>query len=301
MVIPVDGRVLARQAGSAEQPVAQWRQADLWGWQGCPTGCGWFSGGGRAGAALNTGETLDREPTRDKEKPCENPRPEESRSAGAGRQRGASTAELHRGPGHVDHDGVGTSTSTGEAEMRPMMFGSSSLSRARWPHGAAAPEASSRCDRSAAGSLGPIGRHLVHGHAGHVVLAYDMVCAFRDKQPIVLKLYGDLFPELGPDGRISKRELSPSEALEHLEEERRLAHVAATRAQRRLVVTYVRGFSSRLSPFDWKPQDPAFRSSLPLPEPLLPEGAPNAAMWLRISPKAEDEPDWEHDCALVHM
>lgn len=107
--------------------------------------------------------------------------------------------------------------------------------------------------------------------------------------------------ELGPDGRISKRELSPAEALEHLEEERRLAHVAATRAQRRLVVTYVRGFSSRLSGFDWKPQDPAFRSSLPLPEPLLPEGSPNAAMWLRVSPKAEDEPDWVHDCELVHM
>jgi hypothetical protein len=92
--------------------------------------------------------------------------------------------------------------------------------------------------------------------------------------------------ELAPDGRRVKREPTPEEAAEHQEEERRLAHVAVTRAQRRLILTHVRSFSSRR-------KDNAIVSSLPLPEPVLPEWSQNAAIWTREMPRSEIEIQWE--------
>ena len=83
-----------------------------------------------------------------------------------------------------------------------------------------------------------------------------------------------------------KRQPTIEEAEGHQEEERRLAHVAFTRAQKRLVLTYVRHWSSRSN-------DRCQISSLPLPDPLLPEGQPGAAMWLRTRPKSRMELDWD--------
>ncbi|CAE8696318.1 unnamed protein product, partial [Polarella glacialis] len=91
--------------------------------------------------------------------------------------------------------------------------------------------------------------------------------------------------KLGPDGRVQKCAPTEWQAAEHQEEERRLAHVATTRAQKRLVLTYVRSFSS------WKLEKAAL-SSLPLPEPLLPEGSRNAALWKRVRPKTAEELAW---------
>ena len=48
-----------------------------------------------------------------------------------------------------------------------------------------------------------------------------------------------LVEELQPDGRMRQRDLTESELREHAEEERRLAHVAVTRAKEQLVMTYV--------------------------------------------------------------
>ena len=45
--------------------------------------------------------------------------------------------------------------------------------------------------------------------------------------------------EAQPDGTIRKRQLTEDELREHLEEERRLAHVAVTRAKEQLMITYV--------------------------------------------------------------
>jgi len=86
--------------------------------------------------------------------------------------------------------------------------------------------------------------------------------------------------ELHPDGHTSKRDPTDSERAEHLEEERRLAHVAVTRAQRRLILTYVRWMSER-------EPEPAAISSLPLPEPQEAEGTPHAAIWMRERPMVE--------------
>jgi len=87
---------------------------------------------------------------------------------------------------------------------------------------------------------------------------------------------------LDSNGRITKRLPTDAECAEHLEEERRLAHVAATRAQQRLVLTYVRTFSSRCLL-------PAARSSLPLPAPIEAEGTAGASVWTRILPPSQDE------------
>ena len=92
---------------------------------------------------------------------------------------------------------------------------------------------------------------------------------------------------------------SAGSKIRKLEEERRLAHVAVTRAQKRLVITYVRGFTDRVSEITGKPLDAAFQSRLSLPAPLLPEGTPGAAMWLRVSPWTVDEPAWTHECRAV--
>ena len=45
--------------------------------------------------------------------------------------------------------------------------------------------------------------------------------------------------EAQPDGTIRKRQLTEDELRQHVEEERRLAHVAVTRAKWQLVMTYV--------------------------------------------------------------
>ena len=85
---------------------------------------------------------------------------------------------------------------------------------------------------------------------------------------------------------MTKRPRTTAEQIERLEEERRLAHVAVTRAQKRLVLTYVRNYSGS----DNFEGTVATRSTLPLPQPILREGSPNAAMWLRVMPQM----DYEH-------
>ena len=45
--------------------------------------------------------------------------------------------------------------------------------------------------------------------------------------------------EVQPDGAIRQRQLTEDELRQHVEEERRLAHVAVTRAKEQLVMTYV--------------------------------------------------------------
>ena len=45
--------------------------------------------------------------------------------------------------------------------------------------------------------------------------------------------------EVQPDGTIRRRQLTEAELRQHAEEERRLAHVAVTRAKEQLVMTYV--------------------------------------------------------------
>ena len=45
--------------------------------------------------------------------------------------------------------------------------------------------------------------------------------------------------EVQPDGSIRQRRLTEDELRQHVEEERRLAHVAVTRAKEQLVMTYV--------------------------------------------------------------
>ena len=45
--------------------------------------------------------------------------------------------------------------------------------------------------------------------------------------------------EVQPDGAIMQRQLTEDELRQHVEEERRLAHVAVTRAKEQLVITYV--------------------------------------------------------------
>ena len=45
--------------------------------------------------------------------------------------------------------------------------------------------------------------------------------------------------EVQPNGAIRKRQLTEDELRQHVEEERRLAHVAVTRAKEQLVMTYV--------------------------------------------------------------
>ena len=45
--------------------------------------------------------------------------------------------------------------------------------------------------------------------------------------------------EVQPNGQIRKRQLTEDELRQHVEEERRLAHVAVTRAKQQLVITYV--------------------------------------------------------------
>mmetsp|Transcript_46957 Transcript_46957/g.149799 ORF Transcript_46957/g.149799 Transcript_46957/m.149799 type:complete len:1540 (+) Transcript_46957:62-4681(+) len=92
---------------------------------------------------------------------------------------------------------------------------------------------------------------------------------------------------LDASGKKVKRDPTPAEAEEHQEEERRLAHVAVTRAQKRLVITHLRSWSSKYG------GELAGLSSLPLPLPLLPEGEPNAAMWVRAMPKSALELEWD--------
>ena len=88
--------------------------------------------------------------------------------------------------------------------------------------------------------------------------------------------------ELSRSGIKVKRPPTTEEAAEHREEERRLAHVAVTRAQQRLILTYVRNFST-------KKKDPAVLSSMSLPMPLLPEGTAGAAVWERVMPQSDLE------------
>ena len=45
--------------------------------------------------------------------------------------------------------------------------------------------------------------------------------------------------EVQPNGQIRQRPLTEDELRQHVEEERRLAHVAVTRAKQQLVITYV--------------------------------------------------------------
>ena len=49
----------------------------------------------------------------------------------------------------------------------------------------------------------------------------------------------NLVDEVQPDGRMTQRQPTEKELREHAEEERRLAHVAVTRAKEQLVLTYV--------------------------------------------------------------
>mmetsp|Transcript_92005 Transcript_92005/g.263573 ORF Transcript_92005/g.263573 Transcript_92005/m.263573 type:complete len:204 (-) Transcript_92005:346-957(-) len=58
-------------------------------------------------------------------------------------------------------------------------------------------------------------------------------------------------------------------------------------AQKRLVITHLRSWSSKYG------GEPAGLSSLPLPLPLLPEGEPDAAMWVRAMPKSALELEWD--------
>ena len=90
---------------------------------------------------------------------------------------------------------------------------------------------------------------------------------------------------VGHEGRLTKRPPTDLEADEHREEERRLAHVAITRAQQRLVFTSLRSFSSKLS-------DPARVSCIPLPQPVLEEHAIGAAVWKRDRPITVEELTW---------
>ena len=92
--------------------------------------------------------------------------------------------------------------------------------------------------------------------------------------------------ELRQDGTIVRRPRSDAETQEFVEEERRLAHVAATRAQRRLVISYVRSFSAR-------EKTKADVSSIQLPHPILQERSSGAAIWKRVRQKTPEEAHWE--------
>ena len=77
--------------------------------------------------------------------------------------------------------------------------------------------------------------------------------------------------EVHPDGTVRQRRLTEDELRQHLEEERRLAHVAVTRAKEQLVITYVTCNSETVS-------------TIPLPE-ASPEGeSSTCSMRLRKAP-----------------
>ena len=91
--------------------------------------------------------------------------------------------------------------------------------------------------------------------------------------------------ELQRDGTLHRRPLNESEMQEFMEEERRVAHVAATRAQQQLILSYVRSFSVI-------EKKEAKISSIQLPQPISSECSPSAAVWKRVRAKTTEELRW---------
>ena len=91
--------------------------------------------------------------------------------------------------------------------------------------------------------------------------------------------------ELQRDGTLHRRPLNESEMQEFMEEERRVAHVAATRAQQQLILSYVRSFSVI-------EKKEAKISSIQLPQPISSECSRSAAVWKRVRAKTTEELRW---------
>ena len=67
--------------------------------------------------------------------------------------------------------------------------------------------------------------------------------------------------EVQPDGAMGHRQLTEAELRQHSEEERRLAHVAVTRAKEQLVMTYVTCFNETVSTISLPKASPECESS----------------------------------------